>query len=112
MPVDAIKVDRSFVDGLGAEDEDTAIVNAIVDIANSLGLGAIAEGVETRAQLDALRDLGCDGAQGYLFAAPMCAGGLRGAPRRRPRGDAARSRRRPAPETMAPCRRRRRPPRS
>jgi EAL domain-containing protein (putative c-di-GMP-specific phosphodiesterase class I) len=73
VPVDAIKVDRSFVDGLGAEEEDTAIVNAIVDIANSLGLGAIAEGVETSAQLEALRGLGCDGAQGYLFAAPMCA---------------------------------------
>jgi diguanylate cyclase (GGDEF)-like protein len=73
VPVDAIKVDRSFVDGLGAEEEDTAIVNAIVDIATSLGLGAIAEGVETSGQLDALRALGCDGAQGYLFAAPMCA---------------------------------------
>jgi len=73
VPVDAIKVDRSFVDGLGAEEEDTAIVNAIVDIANSLGLGAIAEGVETSAQLEALRALGCDGAQGYLFAAPMSA---------------------------------------
>jgi diguanylate cyclase (GGDEF)-like protein len=73
VPVDAIKVDRSFVDGLGAEEEDTAIVSAIVDIATSLGLGAIAEGVETSSQLDALRDLGCDGAQGYLFAAPMSA---------------------------------------
>ena len=73
VPVDAIKVDRSFVDGLAAEDEDTAIVSAIVDIASSLGLSAIAEGVETRAQLDALRQLGCDGAQGYLFAAPMSA---------------------------------------
>jgi EAL domain-containing protein (putative c-di-GMP-specific phosphodiesterase class I) len=73
VPVDAIKVDRSFVDGLGAEEEDTAIVTAIVDIATSLGLGAIAEGVETSGQLDALRALGCDGAQGYLFAAPMCA---------------------------------------
>jgi diguanylate cyclase (GGDEF)-like protein len=73
LPVDAIKVDRSFVDGLAAEDEDTAIVSAIVDIASSLGLSAIAEGVETRAQLDALHELGCDGAQGYLFAAPMSA---------------------------------------
>ena len=73
LPVDAIKVDRSFVDGLAAEDEDTAIVSAIVDIASSLGLSAIAEGVETRAQLDALHELGCDRAQGYLFAAPMSA---------------------------------------
>jgi diguanylate cyclase (GGDEF)-like protein len=73
IPVDAIKVDRSFVDGLGAEQDDTAIVSAIVDIADSLGLGTIAEGVETEEQLDALRALGCQGAQGYLFARPMCA---------------------------------------
>jgi diguanylate cyclase (GGDEF)-like protein len=73
IPVDAIKVDRSFVDGLGAEDDDTAIVSAIVDIADSLGLGTIAEGVETVEQLEALEGLGCQGAQGYLFAAPMSA---------------------------------------
>jgi diguanylate cyclase (GGDEF)-like protein len=71
FPVDAIKVDRSFVDGLGAEDEDTAIVSAIVDIAHSLGLSAIAEGVESPDQLASLRELGCSAAQGYLFAAPM-----------------------------------------
>ena len=73
IPVDAIKVDRSFVSGLGAEEDDTAIVSAIVDIADSLGLGTIAEGVETVEQLEALQGLGCHGAQGYLFAAPMCA---------------------------------------
>jgi diguanylate cyclase (GGDEF)-like protein len=73
IPVDAIKVDRSFVDGLGAEEDDTAIVSAIVDIADSLGLGTIAEGVETPDQLEALLGLGCQGAQGYLFAKPMCA---------------------------------------
>ena len=106
VPVDAIKVDRSFVDGLGAEDEDTAIVIAIVDIANSLGLGAIAEGVETRAQLDALRELGCDGAQGYLFAAPMSADGLRGPPRRRRRAAARRGRLTGRLRDRAPCRRR------
>jgi EAL domain-containing protein (putative c-di-GMP-specific phosphodiesterase class I) len=71
FPVDAIKVDRSFVDGLGAEDEDTAIVGAIVDIANSLGLSAIAEGVERPDQLASLHELGCPAAQGYLFAAPL-----------------------------------------
>jgi diguanylate cyclase (GGDEF)-like protein len=73
VPVDAIKVDRSFVDGLGEEEHDTTIVSAIVDIATSLGLGTIAEGVESCGQLEALRDLGCNGAQGYLFAAPMSA---------------------------------------
>jgi len=71
FPVDAIKVDRSFVDGLGAEDEDTAIVGAIVDIAHSLGLTAIAEGVERSDQLASLRELGCGAAQGYLFSAPV-----------------------------------------
>jgi diguanylate cyclase (GGDEF)-like protein len=73
IPVDAIKVDRSFVDGLGAEQDDTAIVSAIVDIADSLGLGTIAEGVETVEQLEALEGLGCQGAQGYLFSKPLCA---------------------------------------
>jgi diguanylate cyclase (GGDEF)-like protein len=71
FPVDAIKVDRSFVDGLGAEDEDTAIVSAIVDIASSLGLSAVAEGVESSEQLASLRELGCDAAQGHLFAPAM-----------------------------------------
>jgi EAL domain-containing protein (putative c-di-GMP-specific phosphodiesterase class I) len=61
------------VDGLGEEEHDTTIVSAIIDIATSLGLGTIAEGVEACDQLEALRALGCDGAQGYLFAAPMCA---------------------------------------
>jgi diguanylate cyclase (GGDEF)-like protein len=68
FPVDAIKVDRSFVDGLGSEDQDTAIVSAIVDIAHSLGLSAIAEGVESAEQLASLRELGCTAAQGYFFA--------------------------------------------
>jgi EAL domain-containing protein (putative c-di-GMP-specific phosphodiesterase class I) len=59
------------VDGLGEEEEDTAIVSAIVDIATSLRLDAIAEGVESEAQLSALRELGCHAAQGYLFAPAM-----------------------------------------
>jgi diguanylate cyclase (GGDEF)-like protein len=71
FPVDAIKIDRSFVDGLGSEDEDAAIVGAIVEIADSLGVEAIAEGVEQPDQLARLRELGASAAQGYLFAAPM-----------------------------------------
>jgi diguanylate cyclase (GGDEF)-like protein len=71
FPLDVIKIDRSFVDGVGAEDEDTAIVAAIVDIARSLGLQVIAEGVEGEVQLDRLRELGCHAAQGYLFSGPM-----------------------------------------
>ena len=71
FPVDAIKIDRSFIDGLGAEQQDTAIVSAVVEIAHSLGLEAVAEGVEHPGQLSSLRDLGCRTAQGFLFAAPM-----------------------------------------
>jgi EAL domain-containing protein (putative c-di-GMP-specific phosphodiesterase class I) len=71
FPLDVIKVDRSFVDGVGAEEEDTAIVAAIVEIARSLGLQVIAEGVEGEVQLQRLRELGCHGAQGYLFSGPL-----------------------------------------
>ncbi|HEX7301064.1 MAG TPA: EAL domain-containing protein [Solirubrobacteraceae bacterium] len=71
FPLDVIKIDRSFVDGVGAEDEDTAIVAAVVDIARSLGLQVIAEGVEGEVQLERLRQLGCHAVQGYLFSGPM-----------------------------------------
>jgi diguanylate cyclase (GGDEF)-like protein len=70
-PFDALKIDRSFVDGLGIEQERTAIVEAIVGMARALSLDVIAEGVENEAQLSELRRLGCDYAQGRLFAAPM-----------------------------------------
>jgi EAL domain-containing protein (putative c-di-GMP-specific phosphodiesterase class I) len=59
------------VQGLGANDEDQRIVSAVVDLASNLGLRSIAEGVETDDQLHRLRDLGCDQAQGYLFARPL-----------------------------------------
>ncbi len=68
--LDYLKIDRSFVDGLGRDPGQTAIVDAIVRLAQALGLGVIAEGVERREQLDALRELGCDLVQGYLFAHP------------------------------------------
>jgi EAL domain-containing protein (putative c-di-GMP-specific phosphodiesterase class I) len=71
FPVEALKVDRSFVDGLGREPEDTAIVTATVSLAHALGLTAVAEGVETPFQLAELRTLGCEYAQGYLFGAPQ-----------------------------------------
>jgi Amt family ammonium transporter len=71
LQLDALKVDRSFVDGLGSGQEETAIVEAIVGMAKALGLGVVAEGVETEEQLAELRRLGCDGAQGYWFARPM-----------------------------------------
>ena len=70
FPVDVLKIDRSFVDGLGSDPGDSAIVTAIVTLAHTLGLPAIAEGVETAEQLDELRRLGCDMAQGFLMARP------------------------------------------
>ncbi len=69
--VDALKVDRSFVQGLGQDSEDSAIVAAMVSLAHALGLSAIAEGVESAEQLEHLRLLDCDLAQGYYFAAPQ-----------------------------------------
>ena len=68
FPFDALKIDCSFVDGLGVEQERTAIVEAIIGMARALSLDAIAEGVENEVQLAELRRLGCDYAQGHLFA--------------------------------------------
>jgi diguanylate cyclase (GGDEF)-like protein/PAS domain S-box-containing protein len=70
FPVDVLKVDRSFVDGLGSDPSDSAIVTAIVTLAHTLGLSAIAEGVETVEQLEELRRLGCDMGQGFYMARP------------------------------------------
>jgi diguanylate cyclase (GGDEF)-like protein/PAS domain S-box-containing protein len=71
LPIDALKVDRSFVAGLDVDVEDRAITEAVVALAHTLGLGAVAEGVEDDRQLVQLRRLGCDGAQGFLFSKPM-----------------------------------------
>jgi diguanylate cyclase (GGDEF)-like protein/PAS domain S-box-containing protein len=70
FPVDVLKVDQSFVSGLGPDPEDSTIVAAIVNLANTLELEAIAEGVETFDQIERLRGLGCHLAQGYYFAKP------------------------------------------
>ena len=71
FPVDMIRVDRSFVRGLGQDAEDTAIVETVVLLARALNLRVVAEGIETAEQLDSLRDLGCAIGQGYYFAKPM-----------------------------------------
>ena len=70
FPVEAIKVDRGFVKGLGIDAEDTTIVEAVVNLGRSLGLMVVAEGVETPLQLNRLREMDCDRAQGYLFGRP------------------------------------------
>ena len=71
FPVDELKIDRSFIDGLGRSREDAAIVTAAIAFARALRLDVTAEGVETLDQAIRLRALGCDRAQGYLFARPM-----------------------------------------
>jgi diguanylate cyclase (GGDEF)-like protein/PAS domain S-box-containing protein len=70
FPVDMIKVDRSFVQGIEHDAKDAAITANLVSLAHSLGLLAIAEGIESDGQLTSLRELGCDLAQGFLFARP------------------------------------------
>ncbi len=68
LPVTALKIDRSFVEGLGRDASDLSIVDAIINMANSLSLGVIAEGVETLEQLQILRSLGAPLGQGYLWS--------------------------------------------
>jgi EAL domain-containing protein (putative c-di-GMP-specific phosphodiesterase class I) len=72
-PVDVIKVDRSFTAGLASNDSDAAVVTAVLSLARSLDLTAVAEGVETEAQFDLLRGLGCTVGQGFYFARPQSA---------------------------------------
>jgi len=74
LPIRVLKVDRSFTAGLGSDAADVAIVGAVVGLGRALGLRTIGEGVETPGQLDALRLLGCDEAQGYLLGSPLPAG--------------------------------------
>jgi diguanylate cyclase (GGDEF)-like protein/PAS domain S-box-containing protein len=71
FPVDSLKVDRSFVEGLAQSGNDAAIVRSIVALAQSLGLTVTGEGIETAAQLAQLAALGCEQGQGYLFAKPL-----------------------------------------
>jgi len=70
FPVDVIKVDRMFVQGVGTDAKDTAITANVISLAHALGLIAIAEGIESEEQLASMRRLGCDQAQGYVFARP------------------------------------------
>lgn len=71
FPVDRIKIDQSFVAGLGSNWADTAIVASTIALAHSIGIQAVAEGVETQGQLDQLRTMGCDFAQGFLLSRPL-----------------------------------------
>jgi diguanylate cyclase (GGDEF)-like protein/PAS domain S-box-containing protein len=71
LPIDKLKIDRAFVANLPANEVDTVIFRTIVSMARTLGIQTVAEGVETREQLDCVRSLGCDLVQGYLLAKPM-----------------------------------------
>lgn len=71
FPITTLKLDRSFVAGLGQDTEDTAIVHAVIAFAKALGLSVTAEGIETAEQLADLRSLGCDEGQGYYFSRPL-----------------------------------------
>jgi EAL domain-containing protein (putative c-di-GMP-specific phosphodiesterase class I) len=70
-PVDALKIDRSFIVELGHDERTTAVVRAIIAFGSSLGLSVTAEGIETVEQSAQLRAMGCEWGQGYLFARPM-----------------------------------------
>jgi EAL domain-containing protein (putative c-di-GMP-specific phosphodiesterase class I) len=71
FPLDGLKIDRAFVAGLGSDDEDSAIVAAVIRMARTLGMTVIAEGVESREQLVGLLELECDRAQGFLYGPAM-----------------------------------------
>ncbi len=70
FPIDVVKIDRSFVKGLGSDPQASAIVGAIITMTRALGIATLAEGVEEASQLEALGTLGCDMAQGFLLGRP------------------------------------------
>ena len=71
LPIDAMKIDMKFVRDAFQKKGDTRMIEIIIDIARYLGVLTVAEGVENKTQLDALKDLGCDIVQGYYFSPPL-----------------------------------------
>ena len=73
FPFDELKIDKSFIDGTPHDPTDCAIVKATIVLAHSMGMRAVAEGVESAAQRDLLHSLGCDSCQGFLYSKPLAA---------------------------------------
>jgi diguanylate cyclase (GGDEF)-like protein len=71
LPIDELKLHESFIAPLGSEPDEASIVGAMVDLGHALGLAVVAEGVERESQIEQLRELGCDGAQGYAIGRPV-----------------------------------------
>ena len=71
LPINTLKIDKEFVDDLTRDPDDEAITTTVITMAHSLGLTVVAEGVETEAQMNFLRDHGCDEIQGYWLARPL-----------------------------------------
>jgi EAL domain-containing protein (putative c-di-GMP-specific phosphodiesterase class I) len=70
FPVDTLKIDRSFISGMGSDPETHEIVRIIVLLAHNFGLSVVAEGIENQQQMEMLKHLGCELGQGYLFSRP------------------------------------------
>ena len=71
LPIDSLKLDRSFVNRMQVGSKEAAVVRAVVQLGKSLGKSVVAEGIETPSQLDQLRDMGCDVGQGYVLSRPL-----------------------------------------
>jgi EAL domain-containing protein (putative c-di-GMP-specific phosphodiesterase class I) len=71
FPIETLKIDRSFTSRLGGPDEETALVRSVIQLATSMGMETVGEGIERQEQYDRLRELGCTYGQGYLMARPM-----------------------------------------
>jgi EAL domain-containing protein (putative c-di-GMP-specific phosphodiesterase class I) len=79
LPVDRLKIDRSFVHGMATDRHSSTIVGTVISLGHSLGMDVLAEGVETEAELKALEEMGCDHAQGYIFSRAVTAATVRAA---------------------------------
>ena len=72
FPLDTLKIDRSFIQGMNQSQKRLRIVESTINLAHTLGMNVVAEGIETQEQLETLRRFGCESGQGYLFSRPVC----------------------------------------